>query len=42
VVAGGDGWWHWISSSLSADFSNGRFLLAYFLWLWGGVQQNRL
>jgi hypothetical protein len=40
--AGEDGWWRRISSSLSADFSDGRFLLAYFLWLWGGVQKDRL
>jgi hypothetical protein len=33
VAAGEDGWWRRISTSLSADFSNGRFLLAYFLWL---------
>jgi hypothetical protein len=29
-AAGEDGWWWQISLSLSADFFNGRFLLAYF------------
>jgi hypothetical protein len=42
AVAGEDGWWQLISSSLLAYFSNGRFLLAYFLWLLGGVQKNSL
>jgi hypothetical protein len=28
AVAGEDGWWQQISLSLSADFFNGRFLLA--------------
>jgi hypothetical protein len=29
AAAGEDGWWQQISSSLSADFFNGRFLMAY-------------
>jgi hypothetical protein len=28
AAAGEDSWWRWISSSLSADFFNSRFLLA--------------
>jgi hypothetical protein len=40
AAVGEDGWWQWISSSLSADFSKGRFLLAYFWWLGGGVQKK--
>jgi hypothetical protein len=34
AVAGKDGWWRRISASSSADFFNGRFVLAYFLCLW--------
>jgi hypothetical protein len=30
AATGEDGWWQRITSSLSADFSYGRFLLAYF------------
>jgi hypothetical protein len=37
AAAGEDGWWRQISLSFSADFFNGRFLLAYFLFLWVGV-----
>jgi hypothetical protein len=39
AVAEEDGWWRWISLSLSAYLFNGRFLLAYFLCLWGYVQK---
>jgi hypothetical protein len=37
AAAGEDSWWQRISSSLSADFFNGNFLLAYF-WILCGVQ----
>jgi hypothetical protein len=40
AAAGEDGWWRRISSSLSDDFFNGRFLLAYFC-VCEGVQNFR-
>jgi hypothetical protein len=39
AVVGEDSWWRRVSSSLSADFFNGRFFLAYFLCLGGYVQK---